>query len=142
VKFLLDTDHISILQLRSGLEYAQLIARMAQHPPADFVLSVVSFQEQVLGANNYISQARNPVDLIRGYSILDDVLAVFRAMTVLSFDAAAAATYSGLITQRLRVPTMDLRIAAIALSRGSTVLTRNLRDFRRVPNLNAEDWTV
>ena len=44
--------------------------------------------------------------------------------------------------QRIRVGTMDLRIASIALSRGLTVLTRNLRDFRRVPGLLAEDWTV
>ena len=37
---------------------------------------------------------------------------------------------------------MDLRIGAIALANDMTVLTRNLIDFGRVPNLTVEDWTV
>jgi tRNA(fMet)-specific endonuclease VapC len=43
---------------------------------------------------------------------------------------------------KLNVGRMDLRIGAIALEHGATVVTRNLRDFRRIPNLTAEDWSV
>jgi predicted nucleic acid-binding protein len=42
---------------------------------------------------------------------------------------------------RLRVDTMDLRIASIALSLGLVLLTRNSADFARVPGLIVEDWT-
>jgi tRNA(fMet)-specific endonuclease VapC len=43
---------------------------------------------------------------------------------------------------RLNVKKMDLRIAAIALENSAIVVTRNLRDFQRVPGLMVEDWTV
>jgi tRNA(fMet)-specific endonuclease VapC len=61
---------------------------------------------------------------------------------VIPFDAAAAAVFDGLVAQRVRVATMDLRIAAIALSRGMVLVTRNVSDFGKVPGLQTEDWTV
>ncbi len=42
---------------------------------------------------------------------------------------------------RLRIGTMDLRIASIALANDLTLVTRNTSDFARVPNLKIEDWT-
>src|SRR5262249_39425492 len=41
VRYLLDTDHLSILQQQSGPEYLALAARLALPPPTDLGLSVV-----------------------------------------------------------------------------------------------------
>ena len=74
--------------------------------------------------------------------LLERVLADFAGARVASFDAAAGEVFTSLRQQQVRIATMGLRIAAIALSRGLTLLTRNLVDFRRVPGLAVEDWTV
>jgi tRNA(fMet)-specific endonuclease VapC len=70
------------------------------------------------------------------------VLALFKGLNVLPFDRSAAAEFDRLKAQKIRVGTNDLRIASIALSRGLPLLTRNTRDFSRVPNLLTEDWTI
>jgi tRNA(fMet)-specific endonuclease VapC len=61
---------------------------------------------------------------------------------VIPLSAAALARHAALIRQRLNVPSNDLKIAATALEENATVVTRNLRDFRRVPGVQCEDWTV
>jgi tRNA(fMet)-specific endonuclease VapC len=73
--------------------------------------------------------------------MFQDILKDFTTMQVLPFDDAAGSRFETLRQQRVRIGTMDLRIASIALERGHTVLTRNLVDFEKVPGLAAEDWT-
>ena len=142
MKYLLDTDHISFLQRRSGPEYLALSSRLAKHRPDDFAFSVVSFHEQALGANTYINRAKSSIDVVSGYELLGQVLAVYMTATVLPFDARASIEFSSVRAQRIRIPTMDLRIASIALSNNLILLTRNAVDFGKVPNLVTEDWTI
>ena len=90
----------------------------------------------------YIAQAKSPADIVRGYQVFDRVLSAFAAALVFPFDDNAAAIFTVSIAQGLRIATMDLRIASTALSQGLTLLTRNLRDFSKVPSLTIEDWTL
>jgi tRNA(fMet)-specific endonuclease VapC len=142
VKYLLDTDHISFLQRRTGLEFANLTARIARHSSADFALSVVSFDEQVIGAHTFINRAQTKTDIIRGYTLLLETLQGFSTVPVLPFDIAAIGIFDELRVQKIRISTMDLRIAAIALSRNLVLLTRNIGDFSKVPEIITEDWTI
>ena len=79
--------------------------------------------------------------MVKGYALLSRIIADYGRFEILPFDAAAAAVFDVLDAMKLGVKTMDLRIAAIARSRDLTVVTRNLSDFGRVPNLKTEDWT-
>ncbi len=140
--FLLDTNHLVILQTRARSDFERLVDRMSRHPSSGFFVSIISFHEQVLGWNAYISRARDIEGVVRGYQRLHDLIEYFKDAQILPFDAAAAEAFDALHTTRIRTGTMDLRIAAIALSRDMTVLTQNLSDFQRVPNLKVEDWTI
>jgi tRNA(fMet)-specific endonuclease VapC len=142
VKFLLDTDHISILQRKTEPEYSALVTRISRYPASDLGSSIISFHEQVLGCHTYINRARSPKGVIHGYEMLAEVLRHFAGTSILPFDGPAAVEFDRLQAQRIRIATMDLRIASIALSRGLVVLTRNTSDFGKIPGLNTEDWTL
>ena len=138
--YLLDTDHITILQRETGRAYATLRARLAQHPPEELAFPIISLHEQVMGCHTYINQARTAAALVRGYAMLATVLRTFSRAIVLPFDDAAAAVSATLVAQQLRLRRMDLRIAAIALANDALLLSANLRDFGKVPGLRVEDW--
>ena len=141
MKYLLDTDHISLLEHRRGTEYAAFSVRLNLHAADGIGVCVVSFQEQVLGANARIQSARNTQELLRGYELLFGILEHYRLFPVLPFDAAAQGEFTSLRQQKVRIGTSDLRIAAIALSRNLTVVSRNVSDFGKVSHLKVEDWT-
>lgn len=66
------------------------------------------------------------------------------SLTVLPFTAATARV-AGKLKQDLRsagtpIGDMDLLIAAHGLSLGAIVVTNNLREFARVPDLRVENW--
>jgi tRNA(fMet)-specific endonuclease VapC len=63
-------------------------------------------------------------------------------LTILTFPEPAIRRYEQLKSSRLNVGKKDLRIAAIALEHGGIVVTRNLRDFQRVPGLTVENWAA
>ncbi len=142
MKYLLDTDHLSILQRQGGEDYSYLSRRMAEHLSSDFAVSIITFHEQMLGSHAYINRARTLNEVVKGYKIMTRIVRDFKVMPVVSFDESAATVYTDLNIQRIQLAKMDARIAAIALSRKLTLLTRNYRDFSKVAGLVIENWTA
>ena len=140
--YLFDTDHLGILQHRTSPECQHILQRMQGHNDEDFFVSIVSFHEQVLGWNAYIARAKDVSGAIRAYGRFQQILIDFATAQVLAFDQPATNQFDQIRAQRLRIGTMDMRIAAIALANGFTLLTRNHVDFAKVPSLAVEDWTV
>jgi tRNA(fMet)-specific endonuclease VapC len=138
--FVLDTDHLGILQRQAEPQYGKLLWRISRYPQASFFVTIVSFHEEVLGWNAYLARARDASGIVRGYTKLEGILSDFARSQVLPYTSAAADEVDQLKKQRIRIGTLDLRIAA--LTNGMTVLTRNRGDFERVPGLTVEDWTT
>lgn len=138
----LDTDHLSLMEWNQGLARQTLLQRLSVGLPDEVFTTIVTYEEQTRGWMAYEARARTTAQQIDAYRKLERHLDLYRRVQVLGFDERAGTEFDHLRAARLRIGTMDLKIASIALAHGATVLTRNLKDFSRVPALQVEDWTV
>jgi tRNA(fMet)-specific endonuclease VapC len=104
-------------------------------------VSTISFHEQMQGWLAFLNRARSASEIVLAYNELEQLGRSFFTMNVLSFSGAAQDCYDRLRKLRVRIGTMDLRIASIALVADATVVTANTIDFEKVPALRHEDWT-
>jgi tRNA(fMet)-specific endonuclease VapC len=140
--YLLDTDHVSILQRCSEPELSRLVGRLQSTPRSAVFVSIISFHEGFSGWLAFLNKAKTPADLVLAYRRMSQLLKDFSGRYVADFDDAAAHKAVELRATGIRIATMDLRIASIALTKNWTVVTRNFVDFTKVPNLRIEDWTI
>jgi tRNA(fMet)-specific endonuclease VapC len=136
--WVLDTDHLSLLQRG----HPNIIKRINSVEPQDIFVTIITFEEQIRGRMNSIKQAGTSNKLIFAYSKLRENLEDFKTLNLLDLEQNAYNCYSELLHRKIRIGTQDLKIAAIVISQNATLLTRNRRDFERVPALKFEDWTI
>ncbi len=138
---ILDTDHLTVIQRRAEPAYSRLRARLSKLPPNTVQTTIVSFEEQMRGWLAVISRVRNQSREVVAYQRLLASLRFFNEIPVLNYTEIIAVQFEELRRSRLRVGSMDLKIAAVALSQDGLLLSANLKDFQKVPDLRVEDWT-
>ena len=89
----------------------------------------------------FVAKSKTLDQQIYAYQKLHRFLESYRNTSVLDFDEKAVTVFRNLKSQKIRVGTMDLKIAAIAISNNAILVSRNLSDFEQVPNLTVQDWT-
>lgn len=140
--FILDTDHLGILQGPRNEGCSNILKRIAEVSDSNVYLTIISFHEIVAGWAKYVKQSNDPLKIVAGYARLEQVLKDFSCSQVLPFSLAASEVFEDLKQKKTRVATMDLRIASIAISQQMTVVTRNIVDYERIPGLVVQDWTI
>ena len=136
---LLDSDHLTILQLR-GSDRAERLRRRLAAASTDGPVgtTVVNIEESMKGWMSSIARERSPHRQIAAYRELAGLFEFFAALTIAHFDPRAAdlfATYS-----RIRIGTQDRKIAAVAVTQSALLLTANRQDFEQIPGLRFENW--
>ncbi|MDY7092120.1 MAG: type II toxin-antitoxin system VapC family toxin [Acidobacteriota bacterium] len=131
--FLLDTDTCSFLMKRSS---RSLIDKVQQFAPGELKVSTVTVYELEHGLQ------RRP----EAHQLHRVVNAFLHNVEVLPFDAQAA-RHAGAIRAHLEragtpIGAYDLLIAGHARSAGATLVSHNLREFQRVPELSIADWAL
>jgi tRNA(fMet)-specific endonuclease VapC len=103
-------------------------------PKNSLCISVVTYAELLYGVERSSSKKMNR-------EIVQDFIS---RLIVLSWDMDAASLYGKLRTNLEKngtlIGNMDLMIAAHALSQKCTLLSNNLREFKRVQGLKHENW--
>lgn len=136
--WVLDTDHVSLFQQN----YPILTGRINAVNPEEIGVTVITLEEQFYGRLNGIRRANSPEKLISAYAKLSATWNYFATVNLLDFDLDASNCFAELLRLKIRIGTQDLRIAAVVMSRNAILVTRNRRDFERVPGLRFEDWTI
>ncbi len=134
--YIFDTDHLSLY----GRANPFLIARL-QASTLKLTTTVINVEEQLRGRLAQISEIKDGENKSVAYQLLTDTILMLSEFDIVQYEGKARKVYQSLKEQRIRVGTQDLRIASIVIAHEGILLTRNRKDFEKVPNLMIEDWT-
>ena len=132
----LDTDILSLYRRGQPL----IVQRMFQQSLNTLATTAITVEEQLTGWYTLLRKQKSREQLARAYRNLVETVLELNQFRLLSFTEEAIDRFEILRSQKLGVRANDLRIAAIALVNGATVVTRNVADFGRVPGLLVENW--
>lgn len=132
MRYLLDTN-ICVFLIRNTS--TRVLAELQKHDPADLCISAITVAELEYGCDRSANPEKN-------HFALTEFLSPF---TLLPFDDPAAFAYGRVRVDLEKAGTpigsMDVLIAAHAVSQQMTVVTNNTREFNRVAGLVVEDWS-
>jgi tRNA(fMet)-specific endonuclease VapC len=131
--YLLDTNSwVAVLRWQN----AGVLSHLKQYPPDDIALCSVVLAELWFGV-----ERSDPTRQAHNRKLVDELEARYES---LPFDNAAAREYSSIRSHLSNLGQLigpnDMMIAAIARSRGATLVTHNTTEFSRVPALLVDDW--
>lgn len=137
---LLDTDHVSILKYHEDPRCQRLSRRLDAVIRPEIATSIVSVEEQMRGWLAQVHRTPSVLKQVLAYTELASLLRFFSEWQVVPFDDRAADEFQRLRKERVRIGSMDLKIASIAIVHDALLLSANLRDFSQVPGLQVESW--
>jgi len=106
-------------------KHPRLMQRFAQEPADSVAICPINIEEIMRGRLSPLARVLTGNRHVLAYARLVAAEEMFRLFPLVPFDAACESEFQYLRASRLRVGTLDLKIAAIALTNGLTVLTRN-----------------
>ncbi len=137
--YVLDTDHLGEYQKGTSPASERLIRRLDATTEA-VATTIITVEEIMRGWMAAIRRENDPRRQKKAYERLANLFRFFVSWDILPWDEAAITQFEQLVQNKIRIGTMDLKIASIALAQDATLLTCNARDFGKVPSLRIDDW--
>ncbi len=135
----MDTDYLS--QLQRGDQ--QILTHLAQIKPQSIGITIITVEEQIRGRLAKLRQVetkKNRQEMTLAYQNLRITVEDFKNYPIFDFTTEANARYTQILQEKLKIGRQDQKIAAITISINGILLTRNERDFSKIPNLKLEQF--
>jgi tRNA(fMet)-specific endonuclease VapC len=139
--YIMDTDHLSLFERGSSVLRDRMLA-VRKGAIYHLAVTAISVEEQFSGRLAQIRKANTSRNLISAYGYLKATFMLFSDLEILDYDARADERFHEFRKAGIRIGTQDLRIAAISIVNAGVLVTRNRRDFERVPGLSMQDWSI
>lgn len=136
---ILDTDHLTEYQ-KGTSEEARRLKRRLDESAEPFGTTIITVEEVMRGWMAAIRRTSDPFRQINAYFKLRSLFQFFATWEVLDLTPASAAEFLALRSAKVKVGTMDLKIASITISNNAILLTRNSNDFEKIPGLRLSNW--
>lgn len=133
---LLDTDTLSHL----FAQHPKVVKKFNAVPGSEVVgTTIITRIETLRGRFDYALKADTAEDLMKAHHLLTQTEEWLKVFYIAPFTQFAADHFLQL-NKRIRIRRADLLIACICLAQNAFLVTRNVKDFRIVPNLRIENW--
>jgi tRNA(fMet)-specific endonuclease VapC len=136
--YLLDTD--TLTHLHAG--NPNVINRLESLQDEEVAITIVTKIEILRGRIDYLLKAFSGRDLLKAQELFGRSETLLHQLPVILIDPNAANQFDRLqgISKFRKIGRADLLVASIALAHQATLVTRNLRHFRKIPHLLLENW--
>jgi tRNA(fMet)-specific endonuclease VapC len=135
--YLLDTDTLTHLYAGNSNVVERLNA------VDDVVgITIITKVEVLQGRIDYLLKAATGSDLLKAQELLIRTEQLLVPLLTVEISVNAAEQFNQLqaLSNLRKIGRADLLIASIALANRATLVTRNLRHFRKIPGLSVVNW--
>ncbi|MGE0820880.1 MAG: type II toxin-antitoxin system VapC family toxin [Candidatus Binatia bacterium] len=135
---ILDTD--TLTHLHEG--HPRVVQHLQKLNDPDVCITVITRIELLRGRHDYLLKAATGPELVKAQQLLVRTESLLGLLRILPFDQGASIRFDQLrLTKGLRkIGRADLLIASITLAHRATLVTRNVRHFRVIPELRVANW--
>jgi tRNA(fMet)-specific endonuclease VapC len=105
--YILDTDHVSLLQRGRR----SVIANLSGVEKADRAVTIITVAEQVQGRLAVVRRARTEADAVHAFANLQNTIAFYQSIQVLPYNEEAIAIFAQFRRQKIRIGTQDFKSA-------------------------------
>jgi tRNA(fMet)-specific endonuclease VapC len=129
--YIFDTDHLSLYGRNHQILMKKLLTNKVK-----LVTTAISVEESLRGRLAQVAEAKNSEKESNAYQRLIQTVQLLSEFQILPYDEKCREIYQKLKISRIRVGSQDLKIASIVLNYQGILLTRNIKDFEKIPSLS------